>query len=50
MQKTEDSFDGTFHENIRSAVYKNQFSTKKNKIIINVNGSSSIIKKLSMQW
>ena len=50
MQKVEDSFDGTFQENIRSAIYKNQFSTKKNKMIINVNGILSTIKKLSTQW
>lgn len=40
MQKLEDSFDGTFQENIRGAAYKNQFSSKKHKMIINVSGNA----------
>ena len=38
MQKTEESFDGTFTDNIRSATYKNQYANKKHKMIINVAG------------
>ena len=41
MQKQEESFDGTFTDNIRSAAYKNQFNNKKNKIAINVSGTCS---------
>lgn len=37
MQKIDDSFDGTFNENIRSNTYKTQNATKKNKLVINVN-------------
>lgn len=40
MQKLEDSFDGSFQENIRSAAYKTQFSSKKHKMIINVSGKT----------
>lgn len=42
MQKLEDSFDGTFTDNIRSSSYKNQFNNKKNKMVINVSGKSSL--------
>lgn len=34
----DDSFDGTFNDNIKSNAYKSQFSNKRNAIIINVSG------------
>jgi hypothetical protein len=36
MQKIDESFDGTFTENVKSNAYKAQFNNKKNTIIINV--------------
>jgi hypothetical protein len=50
MQKLEDSFDGTFSDNIRSAAYKNQFGTKKHKMIINVSGKGFPMQKRNTQW
>jgi hypothetical protein len=38
MQKIDDSFDGTFTENIKSNAYKSQFANKKNTIVVNVSG------------
>lgn len=38
MQKIDESFDGTFSENIKSNAYKSQFSNKKNSIVVNVSG------------
>lgn len=38
MQKIDDSFDGTFTDNIKSNAYKSQFTNKKHKIVINVSG------------
>ena len=49
MNKQDDSFDGTFTDNIRSATYKNQFTSKKHKMIINVSCTHSVTKKLNMQ-
>lgn len=36
MQKIDDSFDGTFTDNIKSNSYKAQFANKKNTVNINV--------------
>jgi len=36
MDKLEDSFDGSFSDNIRSAAYKSQLGNKKHKLVINV--------------
>lgn len=35
----DDSFDGTFTDNIKSNAYKAQFTNKKGKVIINVSGN-----------
>ena len=40
MQKLEESFDGTFTDNIRSGAYKSQSNTKKHKMVVNVSGNS----------
>lgn len=40
MQKIDESFDGTFTENIKSNAYKSQFANKKNNIVINVSGNT----------
>jgi hypothetical protein len=49
MQKLEDSFDGTFNENIRSNTYKAQNANKKNKVIINVNCKTFLINRNSIR-
>ncbi len=38
MQKIDESFDGTFTDNIKSNAYKSQFTNKKHKVVINVSG------------
>lgn len=43
MNKLDESFDGTFTDNIKSNVYKAQFANKKNTININVVGLSLLI-------
>jgi len=43
MQKIDESFDGTFTENIKSNAYKAQFNNKKNIIIINVSCNIHIL-------
>ena len=50
MEKLEDSFDGTFSDNIRTPAYKNQFTTKKHKMVINVCGIAILIQTPNMQW
>ena len=50
MDKQEESFDGSFSDNIRSAAYKNQFSTKKHKMVINVAGTLQLTQKPSTPW
>lgn len=40
MQKLEESFDGTFTDNIKSNAYKAQYANKKNTIVINVSGKT----------
>lgn len=49
MQKIDDSFDGTFTDNIKSNAYKSQFANKRNTIVINVSGNNIFIQKLNMQ-
>lgn len=39
MDKLEESFDGTFTENIRSQAYKSQASSRKNRLVVNVAGT-----------
>lgn len=50
MDKLEESFDGSFSDNIRSAAYKNQFTSKKHKMVINVACIPTLTQKLSTQW
>lgn len=38
MQKLDESFDGTFTDNIRSNAYKAQFANRRNTVVINVSG------------
>lgn len=38
MNKLDESFDGTFTDNIKSNAYKAQFANKKNTVNINVVG------------
>lgn len=49
MDKQEDSFDGTFQDNIRSPAYKAQMASKKNKVIINVSGTCEAMQTRSTQ-
>ena len=49
MDKQEDSFDGTFQDNIRSPAYKAQMGTKKNKLVINVSGIFEVMQIHSTQ-
>jgi hypothetical protein len=49
MLTLEESFDGTFADNIKSTNYKSQFATKKHKIVINVSGTVYFIQKPNMQ-
>lgn len=49
MDKLQDSFDGTFSDNIRAPAYKNQFTTKKHKMVINVSGILILIQTHNMQ-
>lgn len=48
MQKIDDSFDGTFTDNIKSNAYKTQFANKRNTIVINVSGNSLLTQKPNM--
>ena len=50
MEQVEDSFDGTFGDNIRSPAYKATHNPKKNKIVINVGGNYPERQIPSMQW
>jgi tubulin polyglutamylase TTLL6/13 len=43
MEKQEESFDGSFTDNIRSPGYKAQWANKKHKLVINVSGNSSFM-------
>lgn len=50
MERQEDSFDGSFPDNIRSPAYKAQWANKKNKLVINVSGIIALIQTRSTQW
>ena len=50
MDKQENSFDGTFQDNIRSPAYKAQMGGKKNKLVINVSGIFEVMQIHSTQW
>ena len=50
MERQEDSFDGTFTDNIRSPAYKAHWASKKNKLVINVSGKASSMQTRSTRW
>jgi hypothetical protein len=50
MDQQEDSFDGTFTDNIKSPAYKNQFSSKKGRVVMNVSGKAWATQRRSTQW
>jgi hypothetical protein len=49
MDREEDSFDGSFPDNIRSPAYKAQWGNKKHKLVINVSGTPLLIQTPNMQ-
>lgn len=50
MEQLEDSFDGTFPDNIRSPAYKATHNPKKNRIVLNVAGTPRPTQTLSTPW